>query len=95
MITIKTKDDVTIAFYKQTSDDITIPEGLSLNSKVIGILSNIQEWQAKDLVQVKAGEVYFIHGEDFPLTHVNKLFQVAEMIGIKEEDFDKYLVIKL
>jgi hypothetical protein len=100
--TIETKPGVTLKFiacprgYEKTA--YTYPEGMDPLRKwePIGRLSEITEEQAKELVEEKEG-FYKNYSEPFCVCvgPDGSLNSVALSLGIKESDFDQYLVIKL
>jgi HEPN domain-containing protein len=103
MKTIQTKPDTTLMFGE-------IPDGVSIDKitemvgvfgQVIGKLSEITEEQARELVNQTGEDQYRRYWYSHPLQNiftniaVESLESAALSVGIKEEDFDKYLVIKL
>jgi hypothetical protein len=109
MKTIETKPGVTLGFkesdrHRSVTEFILDNNCLIKNKDIIGRLSEITEEQAKELV-LHPEDV--LHGNEwhplykdytssiFKSLAIGSLYSAAESLGIKESEFEKYLVIKL
>jgi hypothetical protein len=110
MKTIKTKPGVTLGFVESDHIRFytVFPEGASRDwnpPKIINQLSEITEEQAKELVNVVEWYYFDIY-QDYMEDHMKKrphkydyavdsIKSAAESLGIKPEEFDQYLVVKI